>query len=76
MAKKLLSSNANISHAVGFGHTPIITRYRVLKTFGKVRKARTRPPLNQKHIGKRLAWCKKYRKLYFGQIIWVDEMRK
>lgn len=75
MIKQPLSSSASIFSAVGLGHTPKTTRNRVLKTLGKVRKAKTRPPLNQKHKDKRLAWCKKYMKLDFGQVIWTDEMR-
>jgi len=75
MARSPLSSSSQLFKAVGLEKVPRSTRCRTLRQLGKVKKSKTRPPLNQKHKDKRIAWSKKYMKTDFSKVLWTDEMR-
>lgn len=75
MARKPLSSSAEIFNAAGLDNVPKTTRCRILRGIGKVKKVQTRPPINRKHQEQRLAWARKYLKTDFSKVLWTDEMR-
>ena len=75
MARKPLSSSAEIFEAAGLDDVPKSTRCRILRGIGKVKKVKTRPPINKKHKEQRLEWSRKYMKTDFSKVLWTDEMR-
>ena len=51
------------------------TRCRILRTMGKVVKAKARPPLSKKHMCNRDSWSKKYLKLDFSKVLFAYKCR-
>lgn len=75
LVKNPLLTSKEIFHQAGMEEVRRDKRCRMLKTLGKVKKASSRPPLNQLHIQKRLAWAKENLKTDFSKVIFTDESR-
>lgn len=75
MSKMPLLSSAKLFSEAQVDVPCRMSRFRILKQIGKVKKAKKRPPLSRAHKESRLQWAKKYMKTDWSKVIFTDECR-
>ena len=71
-----LNSSKSIFGEAGVEDVSHDTRCKILKTMGKVVKAKPRPPLSKKHMCNKVSWEKSsYLKLDFSKALFTGECR-
>ena len=70
----MLTSAAIIAKA-GVYNVCKTNRCKTLKELGKVKVAQRKPPISERYQIKRLNWARKYMKLDFNKVIFMDECR-
>ena len=73
VAKTQLASTRKIFKVCNVLKLSLATCCNVLQEIATIQKSKTMSPLNQGHKSKRLKWVRKYQKMHFSNVIFINK---
>ena len=67
------SSSKNILKVCNMQELSLATCFKVLQEIATIKKSKTKPPLYQRRKSKRLKWMRKYKRMDFPYVIFINK---
>ena len=73
VVKTQLASTRQNSNVCNMPKLSLATCCKVLQEIATIQKSKTMSPLHQRHKSKRLKWLRKYKKMHFSNVIFINK---